>query len=580
MCNDNKIQNSLNIKKEIPKNNNDENQNNIKPELNIIKINKQKGKDWLLLNDNKKPFEKYLQNFEIQDSFFDLQTKDNISNNYKENIKNYLISFLNKKKYDFIKNIDEVYLNKKIPFEEKIIKNILKKENISSIYDKIIEKEINLLNKDINKLFKIDYITILVTGRCGTGKSTLINAMLKEVIYDSFFIRRWKLKEYRGKNELSYLNMIEDRGWGLRYNYFFLMEQINNIIKEMKIESKRNNDYNENIQCIYYCISGSHLYEEEIEVIKMLKNNNESIPVIIVYTMGINKTLNEMMEKFIKSKLKFNLPFINVLAKRCELIGSKFIDSYGLNDLLKITLDECKKCANIDILNIIKENIYENVRIKILELTKNIKFNIINNMLEKFMDYKKVIKENELHQLIYRYIELGFIEYIKLIKNDNIELNEETKNELKKLNSLNEFIKEYIEYNKNHTKIFIESILDDASSEFLDMQIKTEENFSHALQKENRVGVQTIKKIIRNFFEKNFDYISQKYLIYKLIYEYCEYFMEILKKAVNEIIIKNFGKKQTMDLIKKAYDIIYGEFRLSVYKKFINGKIYEENDDE
>ena len=191
MCNDNKIQNSLNIKKEIPKNNNDENQNNIKPELNIIKINKQKGKDWLLLNDNKKPFEKYMQNFEIQDSFFDLQTKDNISNNYKENIKNYLISFLNKKKYDFIKNIDEVYLNKKIPFEEKIIKNILKKENISSIYDKIIEKEINLLNKDINKLFKIDYITILVTGRCGAGKSTLINAMLKEVIYYSFFIRSW-----------------------------------------------------------------------------------------------------------------------------------------------------------------------------------------------------------------------------------------------------------------------------------------------------------------------------------------------------------------------------------------------------
>ena len=223
MCNDNKIQNSLNIKKEIPKNNNDENKNNIKPELNIIKINKQKGKDWLLLNDNKKPFEKYLQNFEIQDSFFDLQTKDNISNNYKENIKNYLISFLNKKKYDFIKNIDEVYLNKKIPFEEKIIKNILKKENISSIYDKIIEEEINLLNKDINKLFKIDYITILVTGRCGVGKSTLINAMLKEFISkNSFFIRASELKEYRGKNELSFLNMIEDRGWELRYNYFFL----------------------------------------------------------------------------------------------------------------------------------------------------------------------------------------------------------------------------------------------------------------------------------------------------------------------------------------------------------------------
>ena len=160
--------------------------------------------------------------------------------------------------------------------------------------------------------------------------------------------------------------------------------------------------------------------------------------MIIVNNMG---NINDDIEKkknFFESK--FNLPFINILAKRFELENSKFIDSYGLNDLLKITLDECKKCANIDILNIIKEKIYENVLIKILELTKNIKFNIINNMLEKFMDYKKVIKENELHQLIYKYIELGFIEYIKLIKNDNIELNEETKNELKKLNSLNEFI--------------------------------------------------------------------------------------------------------------------------------------------
>ena len=280
------------------------------------------------------------------------------------------------------------------------------------------------------------------------------------------------------------------------------------------------------------------MYEEEIEVIKMLKNNNESIPVIIVYTMGINKTLNEMMEKFIKSKLKFNLPFINVLAKRCELIGLKFIDSYGLNDLLKITLDECKKSVNLNILNIIKEKIYKNVCIKMLELTKNIKFNIINNMLEKFMDYKKVIKENELHQLIYKYIELGFIEYIKLIKNDNIELNEETKNELKKLNLLNEFIKEYIEYNKNHTKIFIESILDDASSEFLDMQAKNDEKFSHSMEKENKNDILTIKKIIRNFLEKNFDYISQKYLIYKLIYEYCEYFMEILKKQLMKLLLK------------------------------------------
>ena len=300
MCNDNIIQNSLNIKKEIPKNNNDENKNNIKPELNIIKINKQKSKDLLLLNNNKKSFEKYLQNLEIQDSFFDLQTKDNISNNYKEIIKKYLISILDKKKYDFIKNIDNVYLNKKFPFENKIIQNILKKENISSIYDKIIEEEINVLNEDINKLFKIDYITILVAGRSRVGKSTLINAMLKEVTHDIhgiFIINPRKIKENRGKNELSFLNMIEERGFELylnNFNFNYYINKIYNTIKQMKIESERNNDYNKNIQCIYYCISGYNLCEEEIEIIKELKNNKESIPVIIVYTMGID---NDDIEK-------------------------------------------------------------------------------------------------------------------------------------------------------------------------------------------------------------------------------------------------------------------------------------------
>ena len=401
--------------------------------------------------------------------------------------------------------------------------------------------------------------------------------MLKEFISkNSFFISSSELKEYRGKNELSFLNMIEDSGFQ-NNSYLNFIEKINNLIKEMKIESKRDNDYNKNIQCIYYCFRGSRLYGEEIEIIKMLKNNKESIPVIIVYTIGIDYDGIENMKNIFESEL--NLPFLNILAKKCKILNFN-IDSYGLNDLLKITLDECKKSVNLNILNDIKEKICENVSIKILELTKKIKFNIINNMLEKFMNFKKVIKENELYQLIYNYIEFSFIEYIKSVKHDTKELKEESKNEFNKLNLLNEFIKDYIVFYKNQTKIFIESILDDASSEFLDMQIKTEENFSHSLQKENKIDIQTIKKIIRNFFEKNFDYISQKYLIYKLIYEYTESFMEILEKEINEIIIENFGRKQTMDLIKKSYDIIYGEFRLSVYKKFINGKMYEENEDE
>ena len=127
--------------------------------------------------------EKYLQEFEIQDTFFNIKPDDEVDevfsslNNY---MKNDLINFLNAKKNEFIKIIDKEYQNKKFSFEEKIIKNIIKKENISNIYNNQIENEINILKT--KNIFSIDYITILVAGRAGVGKTALTSAMIKEDI--------------------------------------------------------------------------------------------------------------------------------------------------------------------------------------------------------------------------------------------------------------------------------------------------------------------------------------------------------------------------------------------------------------
>ena len=107
------------------------------------------------------------------------------------------------------------------------------------------------------------------------------------------------------------------------------------------------------------------------------------------------------------------------------------------------------------------------------------------------------------------------------------------------------------------------------------MQAKHEKKYSKSIKKENKNDKAKFKEIIKNFLENNFYYISQKYLIYKLIEDFFIPFAEVLEKTINEIIYE-----QSKDLIKKIYDSVFDEFRLNVYKKFVNGKIYKENDDD
>ena len=146
--------NNLNTNSFIYVSNNNKDFENENDQINIIPLEKN---NWFPLKKNNKlnivkeeiliSLEKYLQEFEIQDTFFNIKPDDEVDevfsslNNY---MKNDLINFLNAKKNEFIKIIDKEYQNKKFSFEEKIIKNIIRKENISSIYNNQIEKEINI----------------------------------------------------------------------------------------------------------------------------------------------------------------------------------------------------------------------------------------------------------------------------------------------------------------------------------------------------------------------------------------------------------------------------------------------------
>ena len=203
---------------------------------------------------------------------------------------------------------------------------------------------------------------------------------------------------------------------------------------------------------------------------------------------------------------------------------------------------------------------------------------LVKNILKKFTNFKNVVQDAELYQEIYDLIEIAFIEYMNIEKNDNMKLNGESMEKIRNLKELKNYIKDFIEFYKNKSMELIEKDLDKFSLEFLDMQVKMEKKNSKSIEIENKNNRDNLKKIIKNFLNSNLFYISQKYLIYKFFYDFSESFCEGLEQTINDIIANNIEKAEIEKLIKNSFDIIFNEFREKIYKNSNNGKIY--NDDE
>ena len=521
----------------------------------------------------------FLENLGYQDSFFSKTTSDLTFNSLKDFIKQDLIIFFSQKRKEFIQKIQSKYIKQSCYFEKELIDMITKiiaKEKLSKIYDKQIENEIKIINISEDEL-KLSNITILILGRSGIGKSTLINGLLKEEMAYSVVGFRGTLQNdiYIGNNDLSFLTLIDTRGTELQEgsNLDKIVKNAEEFIEKRKLEAKTSGDYNKNIQCIYYCVKGGFLEDSELKAIEILIKNKESIPLIVVFTMGVNKKDINSMRSLIKKRFN-NIPFISCLAK-----SNEDIESYGLDDLLELTLKVCQNSKNGNVYKAIQNKICKKVKIILGRVNDNIKGTISNKMFEKFIRFYNLVKDDELYKEIYKYLQIPFIEYMNF-ENENIALKEESIDEFKNLKSINEYIKEYINNYKNLSGETIKPILDEKSLDYLDMQVIKEKESAESIKEENKNTKKDFIKIITGFLSSNFYYISQIYLFYKLLLEIKEPFSEQLKKKMNEIIETNLKKNSSKKLIENTFDKIFEKFKERIYENSKNGKIYEKEHNE
>ena len=201
--------------------------------------------------------------------------------------------------------------------------------NLAKDCYKILEKEIREMN----------HANIIITGKTGVGKSTLINSVFRE-----------KLAEVGiGRPVTKGIKLLTKENVPIRIYDTKGLELGNDSQKETKKEIHdtinqclRTNDPDKYIDVIWYCVNtqSARLEENgEAKWIDELSNTGfTSVPVIIVLTKAYSKKQAFELKKEIEGYNLNVAAIVPVLAENFELDGSREpIKAYGGDKLIEIT---------------------------------------------------------------------------------------------------------------------------------------------------------------------------------------------------------------------------------------------------
>ena len=527
-------------------------------------------------------------NYFKRNNFFNNALLNSLKGYEKNNLELYLNNNLKQFLYDIdnnIKNINNRY--ELINNNEKIIKEILTNEGIEKILLYKIKREFEGFEKD-NQFKKIDYLTIIITGRTGVGKSSLINALLKEnLAFENMKeIGTTKPTKYENK-KVPFLKLIDTRGIEMKEEHRVnnISEEIIKIVnnpneldkyKEQKndnlnfINSQKGINYNDYVQCVWYCVTGSSLEPEEIEFIKKIQMQKNKVPVVIVYTISEDE---EKMEKMKCQIMKdFNaIPYVEVLAKDDDTDNTR---SFGLDTLLYKTIEQCKNAFGSRTFEEIKKEINQEIIINLKKKNSSITYSVNNESISYFIhNFDKVIlKNNQFKEYLYYLFAILFNGHLKKENEPEVikHLLETIAREFKTSN-ISKYINEIIQCYNDIAKKFIDTIKYEKAIQFLDKQAIYEKK-NNNLEIKDKCNINDFMEIIESFLKNNFYNLAQKFFIYHTFINIIERFSEKIENEINQNLISillnnsrifymftNIYKKKIEDLNRIIIDFLNKE---------------------
>lgn len=201
--------------------------------------------------------------------------------------------------------------------------------------DKIAQQCLNAINEKIRNL-KI--LNIMVIGKSGVGKSTLINSLFRGNFVETA-LGRPVTKEIRKIIKKDYPLAIYDTPG------FELSMAQQNKVKEEILEIIKNGyiskDINETIHCIWYCINvgGNRTFDNsELEWLRKFSeiNKKTQVPIIIILTQAVPKKKAEEMKKLVEKENLDIVKVIPLLAMDMNFDDEYIAKSYGLDNLINV----------------------------------------------------------------------------------------------------------------------------------------------------------------------------------------------------------------------------------------------------
>ena len=204
-----------------------------------------------------------------------------------------------------------------------------------------IEEVVSKIKESINNNFlNLEKLNIVISGKTGVGKSTLLNAIFGEEV----------VKTDIGKPVTQEIKKIEKEGFpltiydtpGLELGGMHSKENLLNEIREIIKEGIESGDISKAIHIILYCVNTkcARFEDAEADFVRQLSESADeyNVPVIVVLTQTQDKKKGEELKKVIeKENLKVR-NIIPVLAKDEEIdLGNKIIrfSSFGLEELAR-----------------------------------------------------------------------------------------------------------------------------------------------------------------------------------------------------------------------------------------------------